>query len=449
MITIIYSTHKDEDYNNKFRQHLLQTVGLKDVQILEYINYNQFSLSEIYNKGISESNFDVVVCCHNDIKLEKNWGKKLLKHFDKKTHDIIGVAGTTYFPKSAIWWDFKKSMKGIVKHSNDGKTWESKYSNSQGYDIKDVVVLDGLFLSFNKTKIKNTFDESFAGFHFYDIGFCFPNFLNNVKLGVVTDIRITHLSIGQTNDEWTKNQLKFIEKYKDVLFKNNGVSCLPMVSIIIPCYNDGEYLEESITSAKNLIYSNKEIIIINDGSTDVNTNNICKELENDNELVIIYHETNKGLSAARNTAIKNSKGYYILPHDVDDTFENTFLLYSVEEAEKDNKISPVYCDTNHSGFIKGIERRPEWSKNRLKQGPFIVSNSLFRKHIWEELGGYDETMTGWEDYDFWWRMANKGYIGARIPLPLFNYRHIRESMILDIDSKKQELYDYIMNKKIN
>ena len=60
MITIIYSTHKDEQFNNKFKQHLLQSVSLKNVQILEYKNNNEFSLSEIYNKGISHSNFDLV-----------------------------------------------------------------------------------------------------------------------------------------------------------------------------------------------------------------------------------------------------------------------------------------------------------------------------------------------------------------------------------------------------
>ena len=69
MITIIYSTHKDEIYNNKFKQHLLQSSGLKDVQILEYVNHNQYTLSELYNKGIKESLFNIVVCCHNDIKL--------------------------------------------------------------------------------------------------------------------------------------------------------------------------------------------------------------------------------------------------------------------------------------------------------------------------------------------------------------------------------------------
>ena len=53
MITIIYSTHKDQNYNNKFKQHLLQTVGLQDVQVLEYVNHNQHSLSQVYNSGIT------------------------------------------------------------------------------------------------------------------------------------------------------------------------------------------------------------------------------------------------------------------------------------------------------------------------------------------------------------------------------------------------------------
>jgi hypothetical protein len=61
MITIAYSTHKNETYNNKFKQHLLQTVGLKNVQILEYINHNQFSLSELYNRAISESINNIIV----------------------------------------------------------------------------------------------------------------------------------------------------------------------------------------------------------------------------------------------------------------------------------------------------------------------------------------------------------------------------------------------------
>ena len=77
MLTIVYSTHKDEEYNNKFNQHLLQTVGLKDVQILGYQNNNEFSLTEIYNRGLKDSENNLVVFCHNDLIFETiGWGKK-------------------------------------------------------------------------------------------------------------------------------------------------------------------------------------------------------------------------------------------------------------------------------------------------------------------------------------------------------------------------------------
>ena len=106
MITIIYSTHKDQEYNKKFQQHLLNNVGVKDVQILEYVNHNQYSLAQVYNSGITQSIYDIVCCIHNDIKLEKNWGKKLLDDFSNNPEfGIIGKAGSCYFPESGVYWE--------------------------------------------------------------------------------------------------------------------------------------------------------------------------------------------------------------------------------------------------------------------------------------------------------------------------------------------------------
>ena len=197
MITVIYSTHKDEQFNNKFKQHLLQTVGLKDVQILEYKNNNEFSLSEIYNKGISHSNFDIIVCCHNDIKLENGWGKKLLKDYsDNPEYDIIGKAGTSYFSQSGVFWEkMQQTMVGQVYHQPDKDKWLSKYSPKLPVIIP-VVSIDGLFLSFNKTKIKHRFDESIGKFHFYDHLFCLPNYLDGVKIGVTSSFEIIHQSMN-------------------------------------------------------------------------------------------------------------------------------------------------------------------------------------------------------------------------------------------------------------
>ena len=131
MISIIYSTHKDSAYNSKFKEHLKKTIGITDYEILEYKNNNEYSLAEVYNKGIENSKFDIIVCCHNDIKLETGWGKKLIKNFtDNPDYGIIGKAGSCYFPSSGIYWEkMNETMVGQVYHHPPGKNkWLSKYS---------------------------------------------------------------------------------------------------------------------------------------------------------------------------------------------------------------------------------------------------------------------------------------------------------------------------------
>jgi hypothetical protein len=219
MITIIYSTNREKDEREKFNQHLLNSVGLKNVQIIEYKNNNEYSLSEIYNKGISISIYDIVVCVHHDIRLETGWGKKLLRDFENNPeYGIIGKAGTCYFPESGIYWEkMKETMVGQVYHQPEG---EKKYINSYSPKLPfliPVITIDGLFLSFDKTKIKETFDETIGKFHFYDHLFCLPNYLKGVKIGVTSSFEITHQSIGNPNEEFFKTKELFLEKYKDVL----------------------------------------------------------------------------------------------------------------------------------------------------------------------------------------------------------------------------------------
>ena len=221
MITIIYSTHKDSKYNKLFKEHLLDTIGIKSdkIQILEYQNNNQYSLAQVYNSGITESINNIVVCCHNDIKLEKGWGKKLLKDFENNLdYGIIGKAGSCYFPESGIYWEkLNQTMVGQVWHHPEGKNkWLSKYSPKFEFLIP-VVTIDGLFISFDKTKIKHTFDETIGKFHFYDHCFCLPNYLEGVKIGVTSSFEITHQSIGQPDDEFYETKDKFLLKFIDKL----------------------------------------------------------------------------------------------------------------------------------------------------------------------------------------------------------------------------------------
>ena len=211
MITIGYSTR---EHNPKFIEYLKKSSGFKKIEVIEKINNGEKSLSEVYNEIIQESKTDIVVLCHDDIYFDTtSWYYKLKSHFENTDYGILGVAGTTNMPETGRWWDLRKNMIGIVNHESGGKKWTSKYSEEFNKSIRQTVIVDGLFIALSKSKIKHNFDEEFKGFHFYDIAFCFRNHLENVKVGVITNIRITHKSIGQTNEQWEQNRELFVEKY--------------------------------------------------------------------------------------------------------------------------------------------------------------------------------------------------------------------------------------------
>ena len=232
MLTVVYCTRETKP---EHIEHIKKTSGLhKNIEVIEIIN-NGESLTKSYNRGLKQAKNDVVVFCHDDITIEtKQWGKKLLKHYDKNPeYCILGVAGTKKLGESGRWWEDSNSMYGRVKHTHEGKTWMSKYSPDLGTNIEDVVLVDGVFFSIKKSKLKKDFDETVKGFHFYDVDFCFQNHLAGGKIGVHTNIVINHQSIGQTNDEWENNRKIFSEKYKDKLpvkileeFKNRKMKVL-------------------------------------------------------------------------------------------------------------------------------------------------------------------------------------------------------------------------------
>jgi len=293
MITIIYSTHKDKEYNDKFNDHLILTSGLQWVQVLPYVNHNEYSLSEVYNQGIKEAKYDIIVCCHNDIKLEKGWGVKLLEDFSNNPEfGIIGKAGTCYFPSSGVYWErMQQTMVGqVYHHPKGGKKFLSKYSPKLPFLIP-VVSVDGLFISFDKTKIKHLFDQSFGKFHFYDHGFCIPNYLDNVKLGVTSSFEITHESIGQPNQEFFESKDKFLEKWG----KNLPIDLKPN-DVYIP-----EITEKTI---KNI--GKVGIVIVTKGKTNLLFNCVESFYKNCNSDLFDIFIGDTGSSKEEKEWIKNN-----------------------------------------------------------------------------------------------------------------------------------------------
>ena len=216
MITIVYSTR---NHSPEFIEYLKKSSGNpKYVEVIEKINNGEKSLSQTYNEIIAEAKSEIVILCHDDIYFDTNaWYPKIQKNFEKNDFGIIGVAGTTHLPESGKWWENRRKMFGIVNHEAEGRKWESKYSSSLGNEIKEVAIVDGVFIAIHKNRIKKNFVEDFLGFHFYDLPFCLENHLEGVKVGICTNIRITHKSIGQTNQQWEDNRQLFVEKYADHL----------------------------------------------------------------------------------------------------------------------------------------------------------------------------------------------------------------------------------------
>lgn len=303
MITIIYSTHKDKKYNDEFKSHLKKTIGVKEYEILEFENHNQYSLAEVYNKGISQSKYDIITCIHNDIKLENGWGKKLLNDFSKNPEfGIIGKAGSCYFPESGVYWErMNQTMVGQVYHHPSGyKKWLSRYSTKLP-ELIPVVTIDGLFISFDKQKIKHKFDETIGKFHFYDHGFCVPNYIEGVKIGVTSSFDITHESVGQPNEEFFTSKEKFLEKWKNILpldlkpeniyipqIKEKPIKNIGKVAVIIPTKGNIDMLFNCINSLITHCNSNLfEIFIADTGSSVEEKTQIKNFIVENTEKVII------------------------------------------------------------------------------------------------------------------------------------------------------------------
>jgi len=215
-----------------------------------------------------------------------------------------------------------------------------------------------------------------------------------------------------------------------------------LISVIIPSYNSGKYLNEAIESVVNQTYKNIEIILVNDGSTD-DTEKIAKEWQKrDGRIRYIKYQRNKGLAAARNTGIKAARGEYIAFLDADDVW----LLQKIEIQIK--KAVELNADLTFSNWyiwepekkikIRAFESNPV-ENNRKNLLSFLIkknfgnsSTALIKRLVLEEVGLFDETLRFSEDYDLWFRFLLDGMKIAFIPEPLICCRKHSEQASKDI-----------------
>ena len=229
----------------------------------------------------------------------------------------------------------------------------------------------------------------------------------------------------------------------------------PLISVIIPCYNQSHFLPQAVTSVINQTYKNWEIIIINDGSLDT-TSTVAQNLiaANPQHQIRLVEQTNQGLSMARNTGTAAAKGEYIMPLDADDILAANALSCLLEICLK----SKVPCVAFGSYQLFGNENRTVpsydlYSPENIKQSNMIHPSSLYHKSVLDLVRGYKSEMKeGYEDWEFWVNCHKHSipFLGTREIV--VNYRRVHGSMlekaqqyhhklVAQIVSYNPELYD--------
>jgi glycosyltransferase involved in cell wall biosynthesis len=212
------------------------------------------------------------------------------------------------------------------------------------------------------------------------------------------------------------------------------------VSIIIPCYNQAQYLPDAIESALEQTVP-CEVIVVNDGSPD-NTSEVAKRFP-----VKLIEKENGGLSSARNAGIKEAQGEWILTLDSDDIITSDIVEKCIERASGGYDIVGTFQHEFGDSDTK-------WANNNLTPGfeDFKKANqinccSLYKKEIWEKIGGYDENMRlCYEDWDFWLRATKQGYKVGIVPEFLFYYRKHGKTMISNAREHHETVKQYMLKK---
>ncbi|WP_391594864.1 glycosyltransferase [Winogradskyella sp.] len=215
----------------------------------------------------------------------------------------------------------------------------------------------------------------------------------------------------------------------------------------MPCYNDAEFIEQAVDSAINQTHSNKEIIVVDDGSNQ-DTKLVLENLEHKIDKLIT--QDNSGQSNARNNGIKQAKGKYILVLDSDDYFENSFCDKAINLFNQSSKVKLVTCYANLV-FKKSTNNFVYKPKGGTVKS-FLTSNSalgsaMFKKEDWSNCGAYDETMrNGLEDWEFYIRLLKEGGKAEVIEEPLYNYRKRENTTTSRANQAKYHLFNYIFTK---
>ena len=209
--------------------------------------------------------------------------------------------------------------------------------------------------------------------------------------------------------------------------KSSQTSSKPLVSVLMPAYNASEYIEEAIKSVLEQTYTNFELLILDDCSTD-NTLDIITKYENkDSRIKVFRNESNQKIVRSRNKLFELAKGQFYLIHDADDISVNTRIADQLALMQSDDKIGVCggflqsFNSNGNLDLRKYETEDAEIRKRIFKSSPLAQPSCMIRKEAIIDCGNYSEDFPVAEDIELWYRIGRK-YKFANVPKILLYYR---------------------------
>ncbi len=449
------------------------------------------SLCEGYNRGIRQSSGEILIFAHDDIEiLSPDFRHKLKCYLN--ACDVLGVAGTRRLigPSwvNAGWpW-----LHGQVVHP-DGAAWKICLYGVTTPLQMDIQALDGLFFACRREVAEKIgFDENtFDGFHFYDLDFTFSAYRAGFRLGVANDIAVIHYSEGNYNATWEGYAQRFLAKHgaaleqqphaKDLrilaqvetktqalsfcnlylinnypgnnyadwvrVFDTPSVAELdqqraasrewaapPLLSILMPVYNAPEiWLRRALDSVLAQTWPHWELCIADDASPAIHVRTVLDEYQRrDARIKVIYRATNGHISAASNSALELATGQFTALLDHDDELPPHALYRVAQEIAAHPDCALIYSDEDKltpDGRRKDAYFKPDWNPDLFLSQNTLSHLGVYRTALIRDIGGFRESYEGSQDYDLALRAIEriKPEQIHHIPQVLYHWRAIEGS----------------------
>jgi glycosyltransferase involved in cell wall biosynthesis len=218
-----------------------------------------------------------------------------------------------------------------------------------------------------------------------------------------------------------------------------------LVSVVIPCFNSSAFLRETVDSVLAQSLGDLEIVLVDDGSTD-DTRGCIDELiaSHPQRALTSVFGPNVGVAGARNRGIAHAHGRYILPVDADDLITPAMAAACAEVLDRQPDTAIVFTDREDFGALEGTFASGRFELARLKYFNQLPYASMFRRQVWEAVGGYRANVSGFDDWDFWIAAAAGGFRAQHLPYPHLRHRRRQRSQLCHVMIRYESLFATII-----